>query len=676
VPIDREATLRQAERLKGQGRLDLAIAEYVRLVEDQPRDWNTINALGDLYLRAGDIDRAVLQFVLIADHLFGEGFFPKAAAVYKKALKSRPDHEHTLLRLAEIAAAQELLADARAYLRKLWELRSGRGDDRGAAECLIRLAELPEADAETMLTGARAARVLGETARAAALFRSSVDELQKAGRSAAALDALVQVVDLEPGDVGLRRQLAGQYVAAGEIENAGRLLDAETAGQDPDLLLMLASIESARRDDTAVRSTLTRFIGVAPDRSVDVLRLAGELGRGGEPDRAFACSDVVVDDALLRGDWDRAIDVLQSFLVHGEYVPALVKLVQIAGDTGHVDLMMEVRERLVDAYLEGGRGAEARAVAEALLAGAPESAVHARRLRRAFELEGVDDPDEAVRRVRERFAVSRNASTAFLDVSPNDSAAFLDVSRNASTAFLDVSRNPVDAFLEPVEVPIVQPADDIGPVSSFEVIAELPDAPTEPDAPDASFEIFGDDLPGQDDVEVVLELNAAPSTDSRGESSADVDLSAAISALGAPVRPAPAADAAAIPSAAEAAGLLERGQQRLDRGQAREGLADLEKAARVAEFRFQAAARLGREYAARGHAPVAIEWLERAAAMPAPSSDASLAVLYELGMALEGVGEIARALAVFMEIDSEEPGYRDVRARLAVLVRVENESRG
>jgi tetratricopeptide (TPR) repeat protein len=686
VPIDREATLRQAERLKGQGRLDLAIAEYVRLVEDQPRDWNTINALGDLYLRAGDIDRAVLQFVLIADHLFGEGFFPKAAAVYKKALKSRPDHEHTLLRLAEIAAAQELLADARAYLRKLWELRSGRGDDRGAAECLIRLAELPEADAETMLTGARAARVLGETARAAALFRASADELQRAGRSAAALDALAQVVDLEPGDVGLRRQLAGQYVAAGEMENAGRLLDAETAGQDPDLLLMLASIESARKDDAAVRSTLTRFIGVAPDRSADVLRLAGELGRGGEPDRAFACSDVVVDDALLRGDWDRAIDVLQSFLVHGEYVPALVKLVQIAGDTRHDDLVMETRERLVDAYLEGGRGAEAQAVAEALLAGAPESAVHAGRLRRAFELEGIDDPDEAVRRVRERFAGSRNASTAFLEVSPDASTAFPDVSRNASTAFLDVSRNASTAFLdasqdastaflEPV-VPVVQPADDIGPVSSFEVIAELPDAPTELDAPDGSFEIFSDDSPGLDDVEVVLELNAAPSTNSREESSADVDLSAAISALGAPLRPAPAADAAAIPSVAEAAGLFERGQQRLDRGQAREGLADLEKAARVAEFRFQAASRLGREYAARGHASVAIEWLERAAAMPAPSSDASLAVLYELGVALEGVGEIARALAVFMEIDSEEPGYRDVGARLAVLVRVENESRG
>ena len=148
---------KQAEKLLRQGRLDGAIAEYVRLVEDQPRDWNAINALGDLYVRAGDADRAVAQFTRIADHLFAEGFFPKAAALYKKALKSQADHEHTLLRLAEIAAAQGLLADARAYLRKLWELRSERGDDRGAAECLVRLASCRKRMPRRSLT-ARAGR--------------------------------------------------------------------------------------------------------------------------------------------------------------------------------------------------------------------------------------------------------------------------------------------------------------------------------------------------------------------------------------------------------------------------------------------------------------------------------------------------------------------------------------
>jgi tetratricopeptide (TPR) repeat protein len=377
VSIDREAALRQAEKLQRQGRIDLAIAEYVRLVQTQPRDWNAINALGDLYLRAGDADRAVTQFVQIADHLFGEGFFAKAAALYKKALKAKSNHEHTLLRLSEIAAAQELLADARAYLRRLWELRNERGDERGAAECLIRLATLPEADAETMLTGARASQALGDTTRTVALLRGAADELQKTGRDAASLDALAQVVALQPSDVALRRELAARYVAAGQLDNAGRLLDAETAGGEPDLLLALGQLELARNENAAASVTLTRFIATAPERWADVLRLAGELGRVGDADRAFVCSQIVVDDAVLRGDWERAIDVLQQFLTHGSHIPALATLVQVAADAGRADVLEEARARLADAYLQSGQGEEAETVAEVLLRAAAESEIHA-----------------------------------------------------------------------------------------------------------------------------------------------------------------------------------------------------------------------------------------------------------------------------------------------------------
>jgi len=46
-----------------------SIAEYLRVVEDQPRDWSTANVLGDLYLRAGQSDKAVAQFARIADNL-------------------------------------------------------------------------------------------------------------------------------------------------------------------------------------------------------------------------------------------------------------------------------------------------------------------------------------------------------------------------------------------------------------------------------------------------------------------------------------------------------------------------------------------------------------------------------------------------------------------------------
>jgi len=79
VAIDRASILRNAEKLLRQGKLDEAIAAYLRAVEDQPRDWNTANTLGDLYLRVGQTDRAVAQYVRIADSLSHDGFRERQA---------------------------------------------------------------------------------------------------------------------------------------------------------------------------------------------------------------------------------------------------------------------------------------------------------------------------------------------------------------------------------------------------------------------------------------------------------------------------------------------------------------------------------------------------------------------------------------------------------------------
>ena len=127
MAIDREATLKQAEKLLRAGKLDGAIAEYVRLVENYPQDWNAVNALGDLYSRAGKNDKAIEQYLRVADHQFSEGFFPKAAALYKKALKLQPDHEHILMQLAGIGERQGKFVDAKQYLKQVARQREARG---------------------------------------------------------------------------------------------------------------------------------------------------------------------------------------------------------------------------------------------------------------------------------------------------------------------------------------------------------------------------------------------------------------------------------------------------------------------------------------------------------------------------------------------------------------------
>ena len=162
MAIDRAASLKKAEQFIRQGRLDGAIGEYVRLVEDHPLDWNTVNALGDLYVCVGAADRAVTQFLRVADQLLGEGSLPRAAALYKKALKVGGHHDHALLRLGEIAGRQGLLTDAQAYLGRLAEQRRLRGDQSGAAECLARLDALHEPDAASPVTSPSVTRPQGE----------------------------------------------------------------------------------------------------------------------------------------------------------------------------------------------------------------------------------------------------------------------------------------------------------------------------------------------------------------------------------------------------------------------------------------------------------------------------------------------------------------------------------
>jgi tetratricopeptide (TPR) repeat protein len=229
VAIDRVALLRNAETFLRQGKLEQAIAEYRRVVDDQPRDWNTANVLGDLYLQAGQIDRAVEEYTRIADSLSQEGFLSKAGALYKKILKIRPQDEHVLLQAAEIAAGQGLFVDARGYLNAVHEQRRIRGDDAGCLDVTVRLAAL---DPSAALELCDAAVSRGVWAAAAAILQQSV---KKSPGDFTVLSRLVEVsaqgglLDIATSAQG---QLADAYLAAGSAAEA-RFIAEDLAARHP-----------------------------------------------------------------------------------------------------------------------------------------------------------------------------------------------------------------------------------------------------------------------------------------------------------------------------------------------------------------------------------------------------------------------------------------------------------
>jgi len=363
LPIDRTQALKNAEKLLRQGKLDGAIAEYLRVVEEQPRDWNTRNALGDLYVRAGQSDKAAAQYAQIAEHLMHEGFYARAAALFKKILKIKPDDEGVQLNLGEISAKQGLLADAKGYFTTIANKRRARGDSAGADEIVVRLGSLDPADFDARVMSAKTLAQNGDDIAAAMQYRSMHADLLEKGRPDEAAAALREAVRLNPDDVEGRAEVAKAAVAVGDLESARAYLDRSIAGNDPALLMALMEIELRSGAMESARELLKELLNTDGALRTRIVELAWTLAPT-SPAAAFVCIDVAVEAELGTGNYMDAAAILQEFAtrVPGQ-IASLLKLVEICVDGGLEAIMYETQAQLADAYLEAGQGTEARVIA-------------------------------------------------------------------------------------------------------------------------------------------------------------------------------------------------------------------------------------------------------------------------------------------------------------------------
>lgn len=598
MAIDRAGALRNAEKFIRQGKVDQAIAEYVRLVEDQPDDWTSANALGDLYVRNAQSDKAVAQYSRIADAFLARGFAPKAAALYKKILKIKADDEHALSQSAEIAVSQGLQVDARAHLNALAAIKRKRGDTAGAAAIALRLASLDPADPGNRLTAARALASRGDIAGSIGAFKSVAADLAEKGQFPRRLEVLEEVARLAPSDVPLQRSLAEAYLAAGRIDGAIAVAEGLLAASAPDA------------DAAATLGTL--LLSVAPEASHRIVFAAAALLAG-------------------RQDAAGAIAACENWLSHrpGDAV-MLSRVIELAVDAGLEGALVSAQARLAESHLAGGQAAQARFVAEDLVLRYPGEAEHRERLRRVLQAMGEPDPD---------------ATPAMLPQEPTVGGA---------------------EFAVAVEVgPQPAPTDLNAPPDAAPLLTQDRIQPAAPPVPDPPLTAFG---------------QHAPIAQARHRSSGiEVDLSVVLDQIHKPIEPAEGPvdlddvfarlrDQARRRSTADAAEKdFKRGVTLFQSGQIEESIPALEAAARAPQFRFGAAAILGRIYLRRGVLSKAIEWLERAAEAPPRTPADGHAVLYDLAEALESTGDTARAIALYLQLHTDAGPFRDVPERIARL---------
>jgi tetratricopeptide (TPR) repeat protein len=689
APFDREAALKAAEKALKLGKIETAIGEYVRIVEAQPRDWNSANALGDLYVRSKQLDKGIAQYARIADHLANEGFLPKAAALYKKILKFKPDEEPALLKSADVAARQGLLGDAKAAYLTVVERRRGKGDAKGAAQIIIRIGTLDPDDLEARLGAARAAIEIddhataltefrevaraydkqGNAAAALAAYESAfeldaaddevrarlldgyldagdldqarsvakgpvelkrvVKALERAGASDQVLDVLAEIAELDPTDTQVRADLAIAYFARKEFDRAREYLTPETAGRNAPLWLTLAEIELTDGREAEGRAAVTQALTVDAGARDAAVALGSRLTEA-SPAAGYACLDAVAQVALAAGDYSAAAAALQALVSRvPHHVVALMRLVEICVDGGLDTSMQQAQGQLADAYLEVGRPLEARIISEDLVAREPWNTENVERFRRALVMLGEDDPDGII-------AERLSGDSPFL---ATDS---LDLNEGV---FFDDGPKPKPASPAPPTPPPAPPA--VGPPAR---------AKAQP-------------IVTLDDEEELIDLDVALGDEvlAAAESPVRAPLPAASPRSETP-EPTPDVSGSDDEVAAEQYSLALTYREL---GMIDDAVQALETAATSPRQRFEAAAQLAELHLERHEVDTALLWYERASESPAPNATAGRNLLYDFAETLEKAGHHARALAVFVELEAEAGGYRDVAYRILRLSKLQ-----
>ena len=385
--------LRQdADAAERQGRLDKAIELLRQIVQDNPRDWNTVNRVGDLYGKLNNPKAANEQYVKVARYFADDGFYLKAIAVWKKVLRNDPSMLEGHMSLGDLYARQGLVAEAKQTFGFVIDECVKRNKLREAGETLRRMAEVDPSDMKVRIRLAELYVREGSPERAAAEYVSIADELVKKGHLAEALQLIDKALRSGPRNARLLSAAARVHVIQKDYPRAISLLEEarRAAPQDRDVALRLAeALLGAKRPDQA-RSVLEGLLQRDPLDYDARQQLGAVYLAGGHYDEAFDQLLPTVEKLVERRQIDRAAALLQQIVQRNPaHVRSLAKLVELYRQSRSDVLVAQTYSQMVEAYLAQGALEKAASVLELLVQLEPHAEQHRTKLRWLREQQGI-----------------------------------------------------------------------------------------------------------------------------------------------------------------------------------------------------------------------------------------------------------------------------------------------
>jgi pilus assembly protein FimV len=399
--FNKAKVLAQAEKFVQQGKISNAIAEYEKIIKEDPKDLTVLNTVGDLYVRTGNNEQATYYFKKVGDQYAQNGFAVKAIAIYKKLTKMGLFNAENTTRLAELYSQQGLFNDARVHYMQVADSLLKSGDNHQAARIFQKILELDPENAGAQSKLADLYQKLGKKDDARNIYFSAAESLYARGSFAAAEEALDKVLALDAGNSAALMLRGLIAVEAGDSHSAITYLEQLTdLDSRPDALraLLRARLHTGKAE--GVEDVANKLL-IAHNDATGITTVAQWYVTNNHIESALRLYETHAE-RLFAGNQQLLQETLYPLTSRAKDDPAafaiLNRLLNQAGDHSQTAEMIELQAH---AAANQGNFAEARDLYKKLMEMEPENALHAQNHKQMLAKLGEDSatriltPEEA-----------------------------------------------------------------------------------------------------------------------------------------------------------------------------------------------------------------------------------------------------------------------------------------
>ena len=398
MAMNKDKIFKAADKFIRGNKIEKAINEYESWLKKNPKDWNTVRVVGDLYHRIGRNDEATKSYSLVADAYKRDGFNVRAIATHKMILRLDPQNEAAMRNLAELQAEEGLLMEAKSHYQTLVELYNKQGHKRRASEVFKKLADIDPQDVKIRYKYAEFLSKQGKTDEASREYVGIADQFISQGLVDEAVKILEQGRSLDTADPALKIKLAHAHSLQGNHAQAVRMLEEvrQSHPVDPNVLGRLGEAYLADGNTAEAETAFQQLNDAEPGNPENVMRLADLRIAQSKFDAALEQLTPLVDKQVAINEGGKADELLQKVLAKEPYhVKTLLKLAEVHTILKQDSARLSAYDALCEAYNRSGDVEKAVQVAEQLVELDPENAQHKDRLN--FLKSKLDAPKPAAR---------------------------------------------------------------------------------------------------------------------------------------------------------------------------------------------------------------------------------------------------------------------------------------